>query len=158
MTPPAPLQVLLVDDEREFVEILTQRLEQRGLSVTAAFSGADALSRLDVMAGLDVTLLDVSMPGMDGLETLARIKRKWPLMEVVMLTGQTTLVSAIAAMKQGAFDYLMKPCDLDCLVDKLGAAAARKRRRASKIQDVHMMPYISKRERDARIAAILASD
>jgi len=158
MSPPAPIKVLLVDDEREFAEMLRQRLELRALAVTTAFSGPDALNRIETLGALDVAVLDVGMPGMDGLQTMAQIKNKWPLMEIVMLTGRSTLAVAIEAMKQGAFDYLMKPCDLDHLMDKLAAAAARKRRRASKIRDVQMMPYISQREREARIAAILSSD
>jgi len=120
--------VLVVDDEIAFVEALSRRLTKRGVKVSTAFSGAEALEHLADRGATktDVVILDVKMPGMDGLETLAVIKEKHPLIEVVMLTGHATVESAIEGMKRGAYDYLMKPCDLDVLMDKLNAAAARK--------------------------------
>ena len=127
--------VLMVDDEVGFVEALSRRLAKRGVTVSAAYSGSEALDKLSEggAAMIDVVLLDVKMPGMDGLETLAAIKEKHPLMEVVMLTGHATVESAIEGMKRGAFDYLMKPCDVDVLMTKLNEAAARKREQESKI-------------------------
>ena len=153
-----PIQVLLIDDERSFAEVLAQRLGQRGMTITAAFDGPAALNRLDADPELEVAVLDMAMPGMDGLQTLDRIRQKRPLLEIVMLTGHATLASAIEAIKRGAFDYLMKPCDLDLLMAKVAAAAARKRRRESQIRDVQTTPYISRRDREERIARILASD
>jgi len=127
--------VLVVDDEVAFVEALSRRLAKRGVNVSSAFSGGAAL---ECLAGrgatkTDVVILDVKMPGMDGLETLAVIKEKHPLVEVIMLTGHATVESAIEGMKRGAYDYLMKPCDLDVLMEKLNAAAIRKREHEAKI-------------------------
>ncbi len=127
--------VLVVDDEVQFVETLVKRLDKRGVKVRAAHSGQEAL---DALAGsgatnTDVVVLDVKMPGMDGLETLALIKEQHPLVEVIMLTGHATVESAIEGMKHGAYDYLMKPCDLDVLMAKLNAAAVKKREHEAKI-------------------------
>jgi DNA-binding NtrC family response regulator len=87
---------------------------------------------------IEVVILDVKMPGMDGIETLVEIKRKYPLIEVVMLTGHATVSSAIDGMKQGAFDYLMKPCDMDVLVAKVNEAAAKKRSHEEKIIEARL--------------------
>jgi DNA-binding NtrC family response regulator len=127
--------VLVVDDEVQFVETLVKRLVKRGVKVNSAHSGQEAL---DALAGsgatrTDVVILDVKMPVMDGLETLTAIKKEHPLIEVIMLTGHATVESAIEGMKLGAFDYLMKPCDLDVLMDKLNEAASKKRDHESKI-------------------------
>lgn len=127
--------VLVVDDEVAFVETLVKRLSKRGVRVDFAHSGQEALDKL--AAGgptkTDVVILDVKMPGMDGLETLVRIKEDHPLLEVIMLTGHATVESAIEGMKRGAFDYLMKPCELDALMEKLNAAAEKKQEHETKI-------------------------
>jgi DNA-binding NtrC family response regulator len=127
--------VLIVDDEVAFVETLVKRLAKRDLRVVAAHSGAEALEKLEASgpSKIDVVILDVKMPGMDGLETLARIKEQHPLIEVVMLTGHATVESAIDGMKKGAFDYLMKPCDVDVLLAKINEATAKKREHEEKI-------------------------
>jgi DNA-binding NtrC family response regulator len=127
--------MIVVDDEVQFVETLVKRLDKRGVKVSSAHSGQHAL---DALAGsgatrTDVVILDVKMPGMDGLETLAAIKEAHPLVEVIMLTGHATVESAIEGMKRGAYDYLMKPCDLDVLMDKLNQAAIKKREHEAKI-------------------------
>ena len=95
-------RVLLVDDEQAFVETLSKRLNKRGLTVLAAFSGSEALQALDKEPNLDAVILDVKMPGMDGIETLRNIKTNHPLVEVIMLTGHATVGSAIDGMKLGA--------------------------------------------------------
>ena len=94
--------VLIVDDEVAFVETLVKRLAKRHLRVVAAHSGTEALDTLESSGPtkIDVVILDVKMPGMDGLETLARIKEQHPLVEVVMLTGHATVESAIDGMKK----------------------------------------------------------
>ncbi len=127
--------VLLVDDEVQFVETLAKRLAKRDIRVDAAYSGQEALEKLAASGPTktDVVILDVKMPGMDGLETLVRIKEEHPLIEVIMLTGHATVESAIEGMKRGAYDYLMKPCELDVLMKKLNAAAEKKREHEAKI-------------------------
>ena len=127
--------VLLVDDEVPFVETLVKRLARRDLRVASAHSGREALEILaeSGSAKTDVVILDVKMPEMDGLEALSRIKEAHPLIEVIMLTGHATVESAIDGMKRGAFDYLMKPCEIDVLLDKVREAARKKREHESKI-------------------------
>ncbi len=125
--------ILLVDDEVDFVETFSERLVMRNLEISKAFSGEEALQVLEENKNVEVVILDVKMPGMDGIETLAEIKKKFPLVEVIMLSGQATVESAIEGMKQGAFDYLMKPCDIDKLMPKVTEAAAKKRQHEEKI-------------------------
>jgi DNA-binding NtrC family response regulator len=127
--------VLIVDDEVPFVETLVKRLAKRDLRVEFAYGGLEALEKLAASGPteIDVVILDVKMPEMDGLETLARIKDEHPLIEVIMLTGHATVESAIEGMKRGAFDYLMKPCELDHLLEKLKEATQKKRTHEEKI-------------------------
>ncbi len=125
--------VLLVDDEVPFVESMTKKLTQRGISVVTAFSGEGALNHLRDLKNTDVVVLDVKMPGMDGIETLREIKRRYPLVEVIILTGHATVETAIEAMKLGAFDYLMKPCEIELLVPKLQEARKKREEQEEKI-------------------------
>jgi DNA-binding NtrC family response regulator len=118
-------RVLLVDDETEFLETLVKRLKKRKLDVTSAESGREALEILK-QTPIDVVVLDVRMPDMDGLETLREIKRIKPVVEVIMLTGHANVEVAIQGMELGAFDYLMKPMDIDELLYKLQDAYKRK--------------------------------
>ena len=135
--------VLLVDDEVPFVETMTKRLTKRNLRVIMAFNGQEALEKLDKNRNLDVVILDVKMPGMDGIETLGKIKKSYPLTEVIMLTGHATVESAIEGMKSGAFDYLMKPCDLEQLMVKVEEAAKKKRDHEDKIRDAQVKEALS---------------
>ena len=151
----ASAKILLVDDEHKFVAILTQRLTQRNYSVAFAHSGKDALAQLEDAKDIDVVILDVKMPGLDGIETLKRIKEKWPLIEVIMLTGHSTLDSAIDAIKIDANDYLLKPVEMEQLVSKIKKAVCRKRHRDRLILDVYMTPYLTRREQEEQIAKIL---
>ena len=137
--------VLLVDDEVPFVETMTKRLTKRELDVMSAHTGKDALITLDHHPGIEVVILDVKMPGMDGIETLKEIKKSYPLTEVIMLTGHATVESAIDGMKLGAFDYLMKPCDMDQLMAKVAEAAAKKRQHEDKIIEARMKEITSRR-------------
>ena len=121
-----PIRVLLVDDETDFLQTLVKRLSRRGLAVHAAGSGEAALALLDETP-IDVVLLDVRMPGMDGIEALKQIRRRHPLVEVVMLTGHANVEVAISGMALGAFDYLMKPMEIDEIVYKLQDACQNKR-------------------------------
>ena len=120
------VRLLLVDDEQDFTSALKRRLSRRGLVVDVADSGEEGLERLAEFPA-DVVVLDVRMPGMDGLSVLARIKERWPSVEVVMLTGHASMEVAIRGMELGAFDYLMKPVDFQDLLYKVEDAAARKR-------------------------------
>jgi DNA-binding NtrC family response regulator len=147
--------ILIVDDERSFGEVVAQRLRQRGFTAAAVANGPDALKRLEETTTIEVVLLDLKMPVMDGIATLKSIKKEYPLVEVVMLTGDATIDSAIEAMKSGAFDYLVKPFDIDQVTDKINAATKRKRNREAGIREVRSRPYISERERDDLISRIL---
>jgi len=118
-------KVLLVDDETDFVETLVKRLRKRKLDVRAASSGQQALDMLSESPS-DVVVLDVKMPDMDGIETLRRIKKIAPGVEVVMLTGHANVEVAMQGMELGAFDYLMKPIDIDDLLYKLQDAFKKK--------------------------------
>lgn len=133
-----PIAVLLVDDEVPFVEAMTRRLGKRELSVLTAFSGPEALEQLQKHKNVDVVILDVKMPGMDGIEALAEIKREHPLVEVIMLTGHATVETAIEGMKRGAFDYLMKPCDIDRLLAKVKEAKTKKSKHEEKIRQARI--------------------
>ena len=135
--------ILLVDDEVSFVETLSKRLEKRNLKVLQAFSGQDALEILNKNRTLDVVVLDVKMPDMDGIETLGKIKKAFPLMEVIMLTGHATVETAIEGMKLGAFDYLMKPCDIEKIVLKVGEATQKKRDHLQKIREAQVRETLS---------------
>jgi DNA-binding NtrC family response regulator len=151
----AKIRLLLVDDERQFVEVMTQRLARRGFDVIGASSGREALDRLAADAGVDVVLLDVKMPGMNGIEATRRIKQAHPLLEIVILTGHAAIDSAVEAIRHGAYDYLMKPADLDELIAKVKQAAGRKEARENRILEIRMRPYLSDRERAHLIAEVL---
>ena len=112
--------ILIVDDEVDIQKTFLSILKAN-YSVKATGSGYDALALLkkDRYA---VILLDIRMPGLDGIETLREIKKRFPLIEVVMLTGHATVETAIEGMKLGAYDYLMKPCDMDVLMTKVREA------------------------------------
>lgn len=137
--------IMLVDDEVPFVEAMTKRLARRDLEVEQAFSGSEALEKLIDGTKTEVVILDVKMPGMDGVETLKEIKRKVPLVEVIMLTGHATVESAIEGMKLGAFDYLLKPCDMDHLISKVSEAAAKKRQHEEKIINARISEITARR-------------
>lgn len=151
-------KVLLVDDEREFVDILAQRLTKRNYSVTVAYNGKDALARITEDIDFEVVILDVKMPNLSGIETLKLIKAKWPLVEVIMLTGHSTIESAVNAIKLGAYDYALKPIEIEELVSKIEEAACRKRNRDRLILEVYMTPYLTQREREEQVAKILNSE
>jgi two-component system OmpR family response regulator len=118
-------RVLIVDDEEDFVVTLEKRLRKRNLEVGTALDGAQAL-KLIKEKDFDVVVLDVKMPGMDGLEILGQIKQMKPLIEVIMLTGHASIESGIEGMKLGAFDYLMKPINIDELMAKMRSAYYKK--------------------------------
>ena len=116
------IRVLLVDDEKQFVTNMARILKVRGFDVTTAFDGYQAVDAIKYGGGFDVVVLDVKMPGLDGVATLGEIKKWAPDTEVIMLTGHATLESGTQAMRKGAYDYLMKPCDIEDLVEKIKEA------------------------------------
>mgnify|MGYP006268894821 CR=1 FL=1 len=118
-------KVMIVDDEVDFLETIVKRLQARKIDVTGVESGYQALEVLDNRSP-DVIILDVKMPGLDGIETLREMKRKKPLIEVIMLTGHASVESGIQGMQLGAFDYVMKPVALDELLEKIRQAYERK--------------------------------
>jgi len=113
--------VLLVDDEEDFLELLTERLESRGIKVSSVTSGEDAIIKTEE-EDYDAVILDIAMPGIDGIETLKLIKEKNPDLKIIMLTGQATVPRSIEAMKYGAEDLLEKPVEIEVLLEKIGQA------------------------------------
>ena len=128
-----PAKVLIVDDEKDFVDIFSLRLQSQGEKVSTAASGKEAL---DVLAKkpIDVVILHIRMPGMDGIDTLKEIKRLYPLVEVILLTGHGSTETAVDGMKLGAFDYLMKPADFEDIRVKLENARKRKDEQEERIR------------------------
>jgi DNA-binding NtrC family response regulator len=128
-------RVLFVDDEVDFLETLIKRMQKRHVEAFGVRSGEEALVWLNNQAA-DAVVLDVRMPGMDGIETLRAIKCAYPLLEVIMLTGHASLEIAREGMQLGAFDYLMKPIDLDELLYKLEDAYKKKTIQQQKIKNI----------------------
>ena len=128
-----PSHILLVDDEEDFVEMLGLRLKEAGETVLTAHSGSRCLEILEE-TDVDVIILDVKMPGMDGIETLTEVKKRHPLTEVIMLTGHGTVEIAVQGMKLGAFDFLMKPADFRVVTEKLNQARERKHQQLERIR------------------------
>ncbi|MFH1216897.1 MAG: response regulator [Pseudomonadota bacterium] len=118
MTEKIEANVMLVDDEEQFLEVLSERLKNRGLKVNAVTSGEEAIRKIDEK-NFDAIVVDLAMPGMDGIETLKRIKEKMPDAEIIMLTGHGTVHSGVEAMKLGAEDFLEKPVDINVLMEKI---------------------------------------
>jgi C4-dicarboxylate-specific signal transduction histidine kinase len=119
------VRVLVVDDERDFTDLLSERLRTRGMEVRTAYSGQEALDVARIFAP-EVVVLDITMPGMSGIETMYALRAEKPAPEVILLTADTTLGTAVAGMKGGARDYLTKPADIDTLVAAIGEAEGRR--------------------------------
>jgi DNA-binding NtrC family response regulator len=132
------VKVLLVDDERPFVEAMSKRLVKRGLAVVQAYSAQDGLDKLRDDKDIDIVVLDVAMPGMNGIQALKEIKSARPLVEVILLSGYATVESAIEGMKMGAHDFLIKPCDIEILVSKIAEAEEDKIAHEEKILEARM--------------------
>jgi len=135
-------RVLIVDDEKEFTEALAERLNIRDYDVTTSLSGEEAVEKVKSF-NFDVVILDVAMPGMDGIETLRAIKNIKPLIEVIMLTGHATVESAIEGMKVGAYDYLKKPCETEELAFKIDKACEKKAEHEARIREAKVKEFIS---------------
>lgn len=121
----AVIRLLLVDDEEAYVNVLFNRLSKRGFEVTKSYSGSEALRKMR-RHEFDVAVLDLKMADMDGIEILKIIKHMDPHMQVIMLTGHGSATACKQGIELGAFDYLMKPCELDDLVKKIQAAFQKK--------------------------------
>jgi DNA-binding NtrC family response regulator len=118
-------KVLLVDDETQFLDVMRERLATRGMTVATSDSAAGALAQIDA-EHFDAVILDLKMPGMDGLETLNRIKQKRPEVQVILLTGHATVEKGVEAIKLGAMDVVEKPADLESLAEKIKNAKEKK--------------------------------
>jgi DNA-binding response OmpR family regulator len=118
------IRLLLVDDEEGYVKVLAKRMTRRNMEVMTALSGSEGIQRLR-KEDFDVAILDLKMEDMDGIEVLRVFKKMVPDMPVIMLTGHGTEKAAREGLEMGAFDYLMKPCDLEELVEKIRAACRR---------------------------------
>jgi DNA-binding NtrC family response regulator len=130
--------VLFVDDEEDYLTTLLKRMRKRHVNASGVGSGEKALIFLSHQS-TDVVVLDVRMPGMDGIETLRKIKKQFPLTEVIMLTGHASLEAAREGLELGAFDYLMKPVDIDELLYKLEDARKNKTIQEAKIKALNAM-------------------
>jgi DNA-binding NtrC family response regulator len=121
-----PIRLLLVDDEKDFVNILSKRIKRRNIDVTKAFSGAEAIQALRAQE-FDVAVLDLKMEEMDGIEALKVLKIMDPRLAVIMLTGHGSAEAAEQGIRLGAFDYLTKPCELEELLGKIMEAYAHRK-------------------------------
>lgn len=121
MTDKLDASVLLVDDEEQFLRVLSERLTNRGLQVDSVTSGEEAVAQVE-NKNFDAVVLDLAMPGINGIETMKRIKEKRPDLEIIILTGHATVKVGIEAMKLGAEDFLEKPVDLNVLLERIKEA------------------------------------
>ena len=117
--------VLLVDDEQEFLDVMKERLETRGMKVSTEVSAEDALKRIESEL-FDALILDLKMPGIDGLEALKRAKTARPELQVILLTGHASVEKGVEAIKLGAMDFVEKPADLNALSEKIKRARQTK--------------------------------
>jgi DNA-binding NtrC family response regulator len=118
------IHLLLVDDEEDFREIMRKRISRLGIDLALAVCCLDALAEMEKRPA-DVVVMDVSMPGMDGIQCLGKIKERWPLSEVIILTGHASVKSGVEGMQRGAFDYCLKPTDVIELLEKVELAAQK---------------------------------
>lgn len=133
--------ILLVDDEEKFLEVLSQRLEGRGLKVDVSTSGENALKRVKDK-DFDAIVLDLAMPGLDGIETIRRMRKMNPDLQIIMLTGHATVENGVTAIKEGATDLLEKPVDIKKLLSRIQEAK-------------HKKVLIVEKEHEAKIKEIL---
>ena len=138
------MRILIVDDEEPIREALGAWLIKDGYKVNTADSGQTALACIE-KGFFDLYLVDIKMPGMGGIETLTEIQRKYPLVEVIMLSGHVDVAAAIEGMKQGAFDYLMKPVEMDQIIAKVTEAVSKKRQHEEKIIQARINEITSRR-------------
>lgn len=142
-------RLLLTDDEERFRTTLAKRLSEKGYEVADVGSGNEALGYISEN-GVDVIVLDIKMPGMDGIETLRQLKNIDPGIEVVLLTGHGTVETAIEGMRTGAYDYLMKPCEIDELMEKINGAFEVKTKRDERLKKAEERSRLDKLEKAVR--------
>lgn len=118
------IHLLLVDDESEFKEVMQKHLGRVGIRLSVSECCLDALELLERQQ-VDVVIMDMNMPGMDGIQCLRKVKERWPLIEVIILTGHASVKSGIEGMESGAFDYCLKPIDVRELIEKVELAAQK---------------------------------
>lgn len=118
-------KILLVDDEKDFVETLAERMRTRSMEVATSTNAKDALNRPDIES-FDAIVLDLQMPEMDGLQVLKTLRAQNPKLQVILLTGHATVEKGVEAMKLGALDLLEKPADIETLTEKIKKASAKK--------------------------------
>ena len=133
--------MMLVDDEERFLSTTKKLLSKKGYDVVTASDGVEALEKIRIH-NIHVVILDVKMPGMDGNATLKEIKRQFPLVEVIMLTGHATMESAIDGLKSGAIDYLMKPTDINDIIEKAEEAFEKRKGLEEKIRVARMRKLV----------------
>jgi DNA-binding NtrC family response regulator len=137
-------KVLLVDDEAEFREALSERMRARGMEVATSASAHEALQAVE-QGSFDAVVLDLMMPGMDGLEALRVLKQKDPKLQVILLTGHATVEKGVEAMKRGAADLLEKPADIETLTQKIKEASAQRMLLVSQEAEEKIKDILSKK-------------
>lgn len=139
-----PPRILIVDDEERFRLTLSKRLAERGLEVGATVgTGGEALEEIKGN-DYDLVVLDVKMPGLDGIQTLGEIKKINPQIEVILLTGHASVDSAVDGMRLGAYDYLMKPCEIEVLMEKINGAYEIKAGRDERIRQAEVRRLVDR--------------
>ena len=146
------IKILLVDDEEDFVKTISQRMQRRGQESDIALNGEQALSRIEQEVP-DVVLLDLKMPGIDGMEVLRRIKKAYPEVQVIIMTGHGSEKIETEARTLGAFEYLQKPTKIDTIMEKIKLAFKEKTERFRNGSYFHdkwasHSDWIEKRERE----------
>jgi DNA-binding NtrC family response regulator len=136
--------VLVVDDEEQFLKVFSQRLEGRGLKVDTSTTGEDALKMVKDKE-FDAIVLDLVMPGMSGIETLKRIRAENPDVQIIILTGHGTIEKTVEAVKEGAIDFLEKPADLSKIMEKISEAKQKKVLLIEKKHEAHVKEILEKK-------------
>jgi DNA-binding NtrC family response regulator len=144
MTEEIKANVLVVDDEEQFLKVFSQRLEGRGLKVDTSSTGEEALNKVKSKE-FDAIVLDLVMPGMSGIETLKRIRSENPDVQIIILTGHGTIEKSVEAVKEGAIDFLEKPADLNKIMEKIAQAKEKKVVLIEKKHEAHVKEILEKK-------------
>lgn len=147
------INLLIVDDEELFLVSMTKRLELRNFNVIAVNRGEKAIEAARSSA-IDVALVDLKMPGMNGEETLQALKKEHEWLEVVILTGHGSIDSAVQCAKDGAYSYLQKPCELDKLLEVLAEAYRKRMMNKMKIREDRMDELLSAAKGESPLAIL----